>query len=318
MIGCNTDRKPEIAFERISHEFPNVFIVGSRIHKRFDFTNKGNAPLEIQDIQTNCGCVATTSSSNQIPPGGTGSIHVEIQRGVGPFLEQAFVSSNDPDKPMIPLQVSGIIKPAITYPKKTDVGHVEKGQHVSKTVKLTNNLTQPVEITTHTVSDTSLAVTLLEGRIPAGESLEIQAVLSLKKVGFYSEALTLSITAPTVIPGTDSETLDLSLEFQGWALGGIVALPANVFLGVMSPNQPVQRKIQLKTDSRQPFRVLSLTADTLEVSTEPTEEPRKSHDLFFTVSAVNASKGIVEGTITIQTDHPDVRTIEIPVKGVVP
>ena len=86
MTGCDTDRKPEIAFESISYEFPNVFIVGSKIIKRFDFTNKGNVPLEIQDIQTNCGCVATTTTSSQIPPGGTGGIHIEIDREVGDFL----------------------------------------------------------------------------------------------------------------------------------------------------------------------------------------------------------------------------------------
>ncbi len=52
VTGCNPNRTPEIAFESISHEFPNAFIVGEKILKRFEFTNKGNAPLEIQEIQT--------------------------------------------------------------------------------------------------------------------------------------------------------------------------------------------------------------------------------------------------------------------------
>ena len=315
--GCNTDRKPEIAFESISHEFPNFFIVGSKITKRFDFTNKGNAPLEIQDIQSHCGCVATTPSAAQIPPGGTSTILMEIDRDTGPFKEQVFVYTNDPDKPMIPLQVSGVIKSAVTYPKKIDLGQYEKGQNVSKTVKLSNNLTQSVEITVHTVSDNSLAVTIPEGVISPGESLEIQAILSLREVGFYSEALTLSIKAPTVIPGTNSETLELSIQFQGRVLGGIVALPANLFLGVMPHNSPVQRTLQLKTDGTHVFSVLGITADKFEVSVETAEEKQLSHDLFLTISASGVRKGLLEDTLSIQTDHPDVKTIEIPVKGVV-
>lgn len=317
VTSCNTDRKPEIAFESVSHEFPEVFIVGSKIAKRFDFTNKGNAPLEIQDIRSNCGCVATTPSAAQIPPGGTGTIHIQIEKGVGPFWEQAFVYTNDPDKPMISLQVSGVIKPAVTYPKKIDFGQHEKGQNVSKTIKLTNNLTQSVGITAHTVSDNSLAVTILEGVISPGESLEIQAILSLNKVGFYSEALTLSIKASTVIPGTHSETLELSIQFQGRVLGGIVALPTNLFLGVMPRNHPVQRTLQLKTDGKHAFSVLGVTADKFEVSVEIAEEKQQSHDLFLAISVPGVRKGFLEDTLSIQTSHPEVKTIEIPVKGVV-
>lgn len=316
VTGCNTDKKPEIAFESISHEFSEVFIVGSKITKRFDFTNKGNAPLEVQDIQSNCGCVATIPSAAQIPPGGTGTIHIEIDKDAGSFREQAFVYTNDPDKPIIPLQVYGVIKPAVTYPKKIDFGQYEKGQNVSKTVKLSNNLTQSVEITAHTVSDNSLAVTIPGEVISAGEKLEIQAVLSLRKVGFYSEALTLFIKAPTVIPGTNSETLELSIQFQGRVLGGIVALPANLFLGVMPHNYPVQRTLQLKTDGTHAFSVLGITADKFEVSVETTEEKRRSHDLFLTISAAGVQKGLLEDTLSIQTNHPEVKTIEIPVKGV--
>ncbi len=317
MAGCDTHRKPEIAFESISYEFPNVFIVGSQIIKRFDFTNKGNAPLEIQDIQSNCGCVATTASSAPVPPGGTGGIQVEIHRDAGAFVDQVFVYTNDPDKPMIPLQVSGIIKPPITFPKHIQVGELQRGQNVIKTVALTNNLPHPVEITAHTVSDTSLAVRIPEGVISPGGSRAFQAEFSLRQVGFYRVTLTLTIKAPAVIPGTDSDTLELSIEFQGRVLGGIVALPANLFLGALSSNESVERTLKLKTDGTRSFSVLGITADNVEVFAEPASEKRLSHDLLFTVSAPGAPEGLIEGTITLETDHPDASTIEVPVKGVV-
>jgi len=318
VTGCNTNRNPDIAFESISHEFPNPFIVGTKILKRFEFTNKGNAPLEIQDIHTNCGCVATTPSAAQIPPGGTGSIQIEIDPEVGPFLEQAFVYTNDPDKPMIPLQVSGIIKSAITYPKKIDVGQYEKGQNVSKTITFTNNTANAIEITEHAGSRDSIVVTLLDRIIPIGKSVDVQATLSFNKVGFYNETLILSVHALKPFPGTDSDTAELSVQLQGRVLGDIVVLPTNLFLGVMPPNQPVQRTIQLKTDGTQAFAVLGIAADTFDVSAEWNTEKRTSHELFISISANGALKGLVEDTISIQTDHPDVASIEISVKGVLP
>ncbi len=318
MTSCNPNRTPEIAFESISHEFPNAFIVGEKILKRFEFTNTGNAPLEIQEIQTNCGCVATTSSAAQIPPGGTGSIQIEIDRDVGYFLEQSFVYTNDTDKPIIPLQVSGVIKAPIAFPKQIDLGKLEKGQNVTKKVTLTNNLLQPVDITAHAVSDDSLAVTLPARVMPVGGTLDIDVALSLTTVGIYSEVLTLSGRAPAVIPGTDSETIALPIQFKGRVLGDIVPLPANLFLGVMSPNQSVQRAIQLKTDGTQAFAVLGITADTFDVSAELSAEKQISHELLITFSADGAPKGLVEDTISIQTDHPDVASIDISVKGVLP
>lgn len=318
IVSCNTNRKPEIAFESISHVFPNAFIVGSKIIKRFDFTNKGNAPLEIQDIQTNCGCVATTTSSSQILPRGTGGIHIEIDRDVGDFLEQVFVYTNDPDKPMIPLQVSGVIKAPITFPKQIYLGEFQKGQDVTERVRLTNNLRHPVEITAHAVSDDSLAVRRLASVIPVGGTLEIHVALSPNKVGIYSEMLMFSGKAQAVIPGTDSEKFELPIHFQGRVLGSIEALPANLFLGVLSPHQTVQRTIQLKTDSTQAFAVLGIAADIFEVSAERDTEQQMSHELFLSISANRVLKGLVEDTISIQTDHPDVASIEISVKGVIP
>ena len=315
--GCDRNKAAQIVFKDTEYEFP-MTIAGSEIVTAFSFTNEGNTPLHIKGIDTDCGCVATTASAAQIPPGGTGSIRIEIDREVGHFLEQAFVYTNDPDKPMIPLQVSGVIKAPITFPKQINFGKLEKGQNVIKTVTLTNNLTQSVDITAHAVSDDSLTVTLPSRVIPGGGTLEIHAAFSLNTVGIYSEVLTLSGRAPTVIPGTDSEKFELPIQFQGRVLGGIEALPANLFLGVLSPNQAVQRTIQLKTDGIQPFAVLGIAADNFEISAEWDTKKRASHEVFISISANQVPNGLVEDTISIQTDHPDVASIEISVKGVLP
>ncbi len=130
--------------------------------------------------------------------------------------------------------------------------------------------------------------------------------------------LILSVHAPEPFPGTDSNIAELSVQLQGRVLGGIAVLPTNLFLGVVSPNQPVQRTIQLKTDGTQAFAVLGIAADTFDVSAEWDMEKRTFHEVFISISANGAPRGLIEDTVSIQTDHPDVAPIEITVKGVLP
>ena len=69
MQGCSSDRVPKVVFSNNAHQFPEPFIVGSEIATTFSFTNEGNAPLHIQKIDSDCGCVATNTSSDKITSG---------------------------------------------------------------------------------------------------------------------------------------------------------------------------------------------------------------------------------------------------------
>lgn len=309
LIGCDADRKPDIVFESTSHEFPNPFIVGANIVKTFDFINAGNLPLEIRKIRTNCGCVATNTTAKEIPPEGIGTIQLSIEQGAGHFRQKAYVHTNDPETPVISLEVSGVIRPVIDYPNRIYMGEqIEKGAKVTKTLTFTNNLADAVEIASHKVSDDRITVKVPTKIIPAGGSVEVEVVLSMENVGSYSESLTLYVIG--------KEKTELVSRFQGRVLGGIVALPANLFLGVLSPKQVVQHTIELKTDSGQAFSLLNIAADNFTLSTELPTENGTTHEVRLSLSVDHTQTGLVKGTIHIQTDHPEVPQIDIPVRGV--
>ena len=137
--GCASDRTPKVVFPNQAYQFPEPFILGSEIVTTFSFTNEGNAPLHIEKIDSDCGCVATNTSSNNIPPRGKGEIRVVVERDVGGFHQNVFVFTDDPAAPIVQLEVSGVIVPPVVYPKKIELGKLEKGERVSKKVKLTNN-----------------------------------------------------------------------------------------------------------------------------------------------------------------------------------
>ena len=321
MQGCSSDRVPKVVFSNNAHQFPEPFIVGSEIATTFSFTNEGTAPLHIQKIDSDCGCVATNTSSDKISPGGKGNIRVAVERDVGGFRQKVFVYTDDPATSMVQLQVSGVILPPVAYPNKIDLGQLEKGTPVSKMITFTNNLKETVDITEHKVSNKGIVVTLPKKSISAGESMECEVVLTVNDVGLYSESLTLSTHTQEALPGTESKELEMSIQFQGRVLGGIVVLPQNLFLGVLDGSgKSLQKKVQIKTDGSRPFALKKVTAENFSVTASLSQEPQTAHEvaLSITPKTDSPSSGLVEGTIQIFTTHPDVPKITIPVKAVNP
>ncbi len=319
--GCTSHRDSKVVFTKRDHQFPDPFIVGSEIVTTFSFTNEGNAPLNIQKIDSDCGCVATNTSSDKIASGGKGEIRVAVEQDVGRFHQNIFVFTDDPDTPIVRLKVSGSIVPPVVYPNKIDLGQLEKGTSTSKKIKLTNNLKDTVEITEHKVSNKGIVVTLHKKNIPAGESMECEAVLTLNDVGLYSESLTITAQAKEVLPGTDSKKLEMSIQFQGRVLGGIIVLPQTLFLGVLDDSgENVQKKVQIKTDGSSPFALEKVSGDNFSVTASFAAKPQIAHklELSITPKTSDKSSGLVEGMIRIFTNHPDVPEITIPVKAVNP
>ena len=319
--GCTSNHAPKVVFSEREHQFPEPFIVGSEIVTTFSFTNEGTAPLHIQKIDSDCGCVATNISSEKIAPGDRGEIRVVVDRDVGRFHQNVFVFFNDPATPVVNLEVSGVIIPPVVYPKKVELGQREKGTSVTKMITLTNNLKNTVEITKYKVSNKDIVVTLPKKNIPSDKSMECEAVLTLNDVGSYSESLTITAQTQEVLPGTDSKQLEMSIQFHGRVLGGIVVLPQNLFLGVLDDSgKSVQKNVQIKTDGSRPFALKKISADNFSVTASLAAKPQIAHkvELSLTPKTGDKSSGLVEGEIKIFTTHPDVPEITIPVKAVNP
>jgi len=65
-----------IAWEKKSHDFGNI-IQGDKVEHTFHFTNTGNQPLIITNVQVSCGCTAPKGwPRDPIPPGASGQITV--------------------------------------------------------------------------------------------------------------------------------------------------------------------------------------------------------------------------------------------------
>ena len=66
---------PVLTFEKNTHDFGDIF-PGDKVEQVFKFTNTGNEPLIITNIQVTCGCTAPEWPRNPIPPGGKSEIKI--------------------------------------------------------------------------------------------------------------------------------------------------------------------------------------------------------------------------------------------------
>jgi hypothetical protein len=66
---------PVLTLDKASHDFGNI-TQGDVVEKIFTFTNTGNQPLIITNVQTSCGCTTPEWPRNPIMPGGKGEIKV--------------------------------------------------------------------------------------------------------------------------------------------------------------------------------------------------------------------------------------------------
>ena len=77
--------------------------------RTFEFTNTGDAPLEITNVQSTCGCTVPTRPTEPIMPGKVGRIEVKYNMNPGPIRKTITVESNAVNYPggQIALKIKG-------------------------------------------------------------------------------------------------------------------------------------------------------------------------------------------------------------------
>ena len=79
--------------------------------RSFEFTNTGDAPLIITNVQSSCGCTVPTKPTEPILPGKTGKIDVKYNMNPGPIRKTITVESNavNYEGGKIPLKIKGTV-----------------------------------------------------------------------------------------------------------------------------------------------------------------------------------------------------------------
>jgi hypothetical protein len=110
--------QPQIMISETTIQLGDV-VNGQIIERDLRVENTGEAALTIDAVTTSCGCTQASIELTTIPPGGSGTLHIEFDSGAhgpaltGELIRQVFVVSNDPQQPELMVELSAnILSPA--------------------------------------------------------------------------------------------------------------------------------------------------------------------------------------------------------------
>ena len=125
LIQAEADKPaPRITFEQTVHDFGEVGPATAKTAE-FKFTNTGDAPLEIQQVQRCCGAV-TKLAKEQYAPGESGVLEVTYTFASKPMTmsKQVHVYSNDPQQQQVSLTIKANVKIIVMVRIATYCNHI--------------------------------------------------------------------------------------------------------------------------------------------------------------------------------------------------
>lgn len=139
---------PQVATGETTHDFGTVFEDRALTHT-FTIRNTGDAPLKIEDVDSDCACTASKHDPS-IPPGGQGEINLTIKpySVIHQFQKKSKIRFNDPEHPEVVLTLKGVSRPFI----EIQPSHVVRlrgapGQDLQGQVRFISHLPVPWQIT---------------------------------------------------------------------------------------------------------------------------------------------------------------------------
>ena len=96
--------------------------------RSFEFTNTGDEPLIITNVQSTCGCTVPSKPTEPILPGKTGKIDVKYNMNTGPIRKTITVESNaiNVEEGRVAIKIKGdvIVKPVVNLLEKKNTSPI--------------------------------------------------------------------------------------------------------------------------------------------------------------------------------------------------
>ncbi len=106
MTALRADQQPEFKFEKETNDFGKI-AQGKPVSYDFKFTNLGDQPLIIGDVQSSCGCTVPKFTSTPIKKGETGVISVTYNAAAPGSFNKALTIKSNAKTPVKYLYIKG-------------------------------------------------------------------------------------------------------------------------------------------------------------------------------------------------------------------
>jgi len=173
---------PTVNVSQPAHDFGTI-LQGETVRHRFEFSNTGDASLQVEKISSSCGCTAALASAKVLAPGESGEIQTSFDsaRFRGEVSKTVYLYTNDPVRPMVQLQLKGVVREEVTLePQLVNFGTVAPRTTVSTKVTLVNQGEREVRLGKPETTAPELAVSFNAEAVPARGKATITLSLTPK------------------------------------------------------------------------------------------------------------------------------------------
>ena len=337
---------PRLVLDQNKFDFGSMDMDATESHD-FDVKNSGQAPLTITLRETSCGCMGGDDKTKEIPPGGSGKLTVKwkSKERLGPFKETATFLTNDPLKSKFILTISGKITAKLrVVPAELVFNQISANETTARQTRLLCYQDDPFEVLENHLDQTDNA----SNSNASNFQVDVQP-LSAEQLKETPDARSGYLVKVTVKPGLPfgpfqqkihiktnlSDRPEITIPIQGSISGDIrIAGPGwddengVLDLGIVNNRQGLKQRMLLVVrgpySKEVKFKAVENPALPIKISLGETAEinnglatqtpliveiPSGSR----TVSYLGrASSELAE--ITIETTHPKMPKIKIPVR----
>jgi uncharacterized protein DUF1573 len=307
---------PKAVVVESSHDFGTVPPV-EILHHTFEIRNEGNAPLEIQKVESDCKCTAT-DFDQVVPPGAVGKVNAAVDTKVlnGDVQGLLAVRTNDPAKPVIELHTKVFVRPLLSAKPgygRWNMVQGEKEGVISQTIWSVDGVDFKVlRVDAPPQFRTSF-------RAATGDELKSDAKGSQWHV--ESAVVTTAETGP--ITGyievvTDHPTQPvLRIPVSGFVRPILHMTPPTGDFGEISLPKDLTSTFRLQNFATEKMTIVSAqsTVKGTKVDVVPVDEGR-SWDIKLHFPASLAT-GKFKGVLRVRLDNPKAPVIEVPLSGTV-
>ena len=240
---------PKIVFDKEVCDFGDVG-PGTTKTCDFKFTNAGDSPLEIRDIQKCCGVVAKVGKRKYLP-GESGTLTVQPRFGSGPgsWSRRVYVNSTDKERPRVALTIKAKIVAKVDWEPKRLKFSPKKDEAGCPDITLRCLDSQPFSITGFTSTGNCITVDY-DSSVEATKFI-LQPEIDLEKLRKgRNGVIRISLTHP------DFNAVTIVFD----VLPKFTITPPTVAVFDAVPNRPVVRKVWVLNNVGEDFEVESTSS----------------------------------------------------------
>ena len=296
--------------DRDSHDFGNVPI-GQQRRTAFSVTNASKAPLTLTDVRADCGCVTPKALKKELGPGETTVIDVTFleTKRFGPSTKKITIKTSTGDKLQLVIQAT-VIPLFQSNPTELRIAEAVPKIAMQTRVDVTSHDGKPFRI--QSVQSSMSEVRPVRSKATSRPSARHTVALQVEpggQIGRRQGKLTVSID--------DEKHSVVSVPVILEVRSPLVLRPRSVFLNSVARGAVKTATVRVDLPEGWSVRVTDTASSAPWLQLKRRPERLRKDDVLDIEITTQKLPNTFSGTVTLQTDHPSVPHIVVPVYGFV-